>query len=336
MLPVTEIAYASGFTSLRRFNDVFSQQYRMPPTRLRKTAREQGEPINSETSTLFLSYRPPFNWTALLSFLRVRAIKGVERVDQTSYVRTVRLGECTGWIRVTQANNKPGLNVTFTHSLMPVLPALLHRLRMLFDLNTHPDLIAAHLQQEPLLMASLQKDPGLRMPGAFDGFEIVVRTILGQQITVNAATTLAGRFANAFGDPVQTPFPELTRLSPLPARVARATLDEMTDLDIVSTRSRTLLAIAQSYQRGEFKLDATTAPEAVINALMALPGIGESTAQNIVMRALHWPDAFPSDDSVVRKNLGKVTAKEAESLSKNWRPWRSYALMHIWKKLAQD
>lgn len=333
-LPVTEIAYASGFTSLRRFNEVFNRQYRMPPSRLRKAVSEQGQPIGSETSTLLLSYRPPFNWTALLSFLRLRAIKGVECVDEESYTRTVRLGEHTGWVRVTQASNKHGLNVTFTHSLTAVLPALLRRLRNLFDLNAHPELIAAHLQQDPLLKPSLEKDPGLRVPGAFDGFEMVVRAILGQQITVKAATTLGGRFAEAFGDPIQTPFPELTRLSPLPARVAAATLDEIASLGIISARSRTLLAIAQTCDNGEIRLDAATQPEEAIKVLMAQPGIGEWTAQYIAMRALRWPDAFPSGDIVVRKNLGNVTAKEAERLSQEWRPWRSYAVMHIWKNLA--
>lgn len=333
-LPVTEVAYASGFSSLRRFNEVFNRQYRMPPTRLRKEAGEPGHVIGSETSTLLLSYRPPYNWTAMLAFLSLRAIKGVESVDKVSYARTVRLGEHKGWIRVTQATKKPGLSVEFTHSLTPVLPVLLRRLRNLFDLDAHPDLIAAHLEQEPLLKNSLVKDAGLRVPGAFDGFEMVVRAILGQQITVKAATTIGGRFAEAFGDPIQTPFPSLNRLTPLAARVARATLDEVASLGIVSARSRTLMTVAVACEKGELKLEAATHPEEAIASLVAQPGIGEWTAHYIAMRALRWPDAFPSGDIIVRKNLGGVTAKEAERLSQAWRPWRSYAVMHIWKNLT--
>lgn len=333
-LPVTEVAYASGFASLRRFNEVFNRQYRMPPTRLRKAASEPGHMINSETSTLLLSYRPPYNWAALLSFLSLRALKGVESVNKQSYARTVRLGAHTGWIRVIQVPEKSGLSVEFTHSLTPVLPVLLRRLRNLFDLDAHPDRIAAHLEQEPLLRESLIKDAGLRVPGAFDAFEMVVRAVLGQQITVKAATTIGGRFAEAFGEPIQTPFPELNRLTPPAGRVATATLDEVASLGIVSARARTLIALATACESGDLRLDATTHPEQAIISLMTQPGIGEWTAHYIAMRALRWPDAFPHGDIVIRKNLGGVTANEAERLSQAWRPWRSYAVMHIWKNLA--
>jgi len=333
-LPVTEVAYASGFASLRRFNEVFNRQYRMPPTRLRKAASEPGHMINSETSTLLLSYRPPYNWAALLSFLSLRALKGVESVDKQSYARTVRLGAHTGWIRVIQVPAKSGLSVEFTHSLTPVLPVLLRRLRNLFDLDAHPDRIAAHLEQEPLLRESLIKDAGLRVPGAFDAFEMVVRAVLGQQITVKAATTIGGRFAEAFGEPIQTPFPELNRLTPPAGRVATATLDEVASLGIVSARARTLIALAAACESGDLSLDATTQPKQAIVSLMTQPGIGEWTAHYIAMRALRWPDAFPHGDIVIRKNLGGVTANEAERLSQAWRPWRSYAVMHIWKNLA--
>lgn len=333
-LPVTEIAYASGFASLRRFNEVFSRQYRMPPTRLRKEASEPDRLLRGETSTLLLTYRPPYNWDALLSFLSLRALKGVESVDKQSYARTVRLGACTGWIRVTHLPVKSGLSVEFTHSLTPVLPVLLRRLRNLFDLDAHPDRIAAHLEQEPLLRESLLKDAGLRVPGAFDGFEMVVRAILGQQITVKAATTIGGRFAAALGESIQTPFPELNRLTPLAGRVAAAIPDEVASLGIVSARARTLIALATACENRELKLEATTDPEQAITRLMAQPGIGEWTAHYIAMRALRWPDAFPQGDVVIRKNLGGVTAREAERLSQAWRPWRSYAVMHIWKNLA--
>lgn len=243
----------------------------------------------------------------------------------------MRLGAHQGWIRVTQAAAKSVLLVEFTHSLTPVLPALLRRLRNLFDLSARPDLIAEHLALDPLLTPALNASPGLRVPGAFDGFEMAVRAILGQQITVKAAATLGGCFATAFGDRLTTPFAQLTHLSPLPARVAQCSVDDIASLGIVSARSRCILALAASCADGTLQLDAASQPEQTVAQLLALPGIGEWTAQYLAMRALRWPDAFPAGDIVVRNNLGGISAKQAEVRSQAWRPWRSYAVMHIWK-----
>lgn len=331
-LPVTEIAFASAFSSLRRFNDAFRSQYRMPPTHLRKEAAEHLAAIDAAgTSTLQLSYRPPYDWAGILEFLKGRMIKDVELVSEDSYARTVRLGKHTGWIRVTNAPEKRALLVEFTHSLTPVLPTLLGRLRNLFDLTARPDLIAAHLMRDKTLRAAVKKNPGLRVPGAFDGFEMVVRAILGQQITVKAATTIACRFAEAFGEPFQTPLPGLSRLSPLASRVARASVDDVAKLGIVSTRSRTILALAEAFHSGSLKLEAGANPDAAIAQLVALPGIGPWTAHYIAMRALRWPDAFPKEDIAVRNNLRGVSPKAAEEMSQAWRPWRSYAVMHVWR-----
>jgi AraC family transcriptional regulator of adaptative response / DNA-3-methyladenine glycosylase II len=331
-LPITEIAFASGFSSLRRFNDAFATQYRMPPTRLRKHATEHHETIDTgRTSTLRLSYRPPYDWEEILKFLGARMIRDVEFVTADSYARTVRLGKRTGWIKVTHAPEKRGLVVEFTHTLAPVLPALLGRLRNLFDLTARPDLIAAHLMKDKLLKKSVMKNPGLRVPGAFDGFEMAIRAILGQQITVKAATTIAGRFAEAFGEKIRTPFPELTRLSPLAARIAKASVRDIAKLGIVRTRAASILALARAFQAGSLKLDAGTNPEADVAQLTALPGIGQWTAHYIAMRASRWPDAFPKEDIAVRNSLGRVSAKQAEEISQAWRPWRSYAVMHLWK-----
>jgi len=331
-LPVTEIAFASGFSSLRRFNDAFSTQYRMPPTRLRKEAA--GAPASvaiGETSTLQLSYRAPYDWQGILAFLAGRMIKDVELVTEDSYARTVRLGDHTGWIRVTHAPQKNALMVEFTHTLTPVLPALLGRLRNLFDLTARPDVIAAHLAKDKTLRASVLKNPGLRVPGAFDGFEMAIRAILGQQITVKAATTIACRFADAFGEKIDTPIPGLTRLSPLAATVAKATIDDVAKLGIVSARSSSILGIARAFHAGVLRLDPGADPDAAIKQLVALPGIGQWTAHYIAMRALRWPDAFPKEDIAVRNRLGKITAKQAEEMSQAWRPWRSYAVMHVWR-----
>ncbi|MDU4094518.1 MAG: AlkA N-terminal domain-containing protein [Pantoea sp.] len=334
-LPITEIAFASGFSSLRRFNDVFNTRYRMPPSRLRKEAAA-GEKMLShlDSSTLLLSYRPPYNWQTMLDFLRLRALKNVEWVDDNRYLRTVQLGRYRGWICVRHVAQKNTLQVEFAHALTGALPALLRRLRNLFDLNAHPQCIDEHLRQDPLLSESIERDPGLRVPGAFDGFEMTVRAVLGQQITVKAATTLGGRFVSAFGEAFVTPFPELTRLAPTPQRITEASVDEIARLGIVSARARSILALAVGCAGGDLQLDACTDPEAMMQKLKQLPGIGDWTAAYIAMRALRWPDAFPAGDIVVRNNLGKISAKQAEVRSAAWQPWRSYAVMHIWKNLT--
>jgi len=336
-LPITDIAFASGFASLRRFNDAFVNRYRMPPTRLRKSATDgRGAIAESTTSTLQLAYRPPYDWSGLIAFLAARALKGIEYVSGDSYARTVRLGDATGWIRVTHAPKKRALMLEFTHSLTPVLPALLARVRGLFDLDARPDLISRHLARDPRLAAAVKRNPGVRVPGAFNGFEMGLRAILGQQITVRAATTISCRFVEAFGDPIATPFPELNRLTPRPARVAAASVDSIARLGIVAARSRSLIALADAQQSEALSLDSGThhSPDDSIKRLAELPGIGQWTAQYIAMRALRWPDAFPKEDIAVRNNLGGVSAKEAEALSQAWRPWRSYAVMHVWSLLA--
>jgi AraC family transcriptional regulator, regulatory protein of adaptative response / DNA-3-methyladenine glycosylase II len=337
-LPVTEIAFASGFSSLRRFNDAFSTRYRMPPTRLRKKATEGAEAIaDSTTSTLQLAYRPPYDWKGVLAFLAARALGGVEWVTAESYARTVSLGDAKGWIRVTQLQNTHALMLEFTHSLTPALPALLSRVRALFDLNARPDLISRHLAKDARLAPAVKANPGIRVPGAFNGFEAGLRAILGQQVTVKAATTIASCFAEAFGEPIVTPFAELNRLTPAAARVAAASIDDIARLGIVAARARSIIALAQVQGSGALSLDGGGhhSPDASIKRLVALPGIGQWTAQYIAMRALRWPDAFPKEDIAVRNNLGGVTAREAEELSQMWRPWRSYAVMHVWSMSKQ-
>jgi len=331
-LPITQVAFASGFSSLRRFNDAFNGRYRMPPTRFRKVAAsEVASAVTPETFTLQLTYRPPFDWPGMLRFMSARALKGIESVHGDEYLRTVQLGDHVGWIRVRNVPDQRTLIVELMQSLTPVLPALLGRLRHLFDLSSRPDVISAHLAQDPLLADAVTRNPGLRVPGAFDGFELAVRAILGQQITVKAATTLAGRFVEAFGDRVETPHAGLTRLSPTPRRVARASAEEIASLGIVRTRALSIIAIAQEIVSGRVRLEAGADPGQTIESLVALPGIGMWTAHYIAMRALRWPDAFPKEDIALRKKLGGVTAARAEQLSQKWRPWRSYATLHLWQ-----
>ncbi|HET8656013.1 MAG TPA: AlkA N-terminal domain-containing protein [Longimicrobiaceae bacterium] len=330
-LPVIEIAYSSGFSSLRRFNDAFRGRYGMPPTRLRKKAATAGDPGDSETLTLQMSYRPPFDWPGLLDFLDERALGGVESVAEGAYSRTVKLGGQTGWIRLGRVPGKSALRVELSHSLAPVLPALLGRLKHLFDLSARPDLIAEHLGRDERLEAAVRRNPGLRVPGAFDGFELAVRAVLGQQVTVKGATTLAGRFVQAFGEPVRTPLPELTRLSPTPERVAVAGVGEVTALGVVRSRARSIIALAGEVASGRLRLVPGADPDATIAQLLALPGIGPWTAQYVAMRALRWPDAFPKEDVALRRRLGCASAAEADALSRAWRPWRSYATLHLWR-----
>lgn len=332
-LPVIEIAYASGFASLRRFNGAFASRYGMPPTRLRAAARggtQAGDAAPADTLALQLAYRPPFDWPGLLRFLGARALTGVECVTGDAYARTVRIGTRTGWLRVRHAPERHALHVELTRSLTPVLPALLGRLRHLFDLAARPDVIAAQLRRDPTLGALVSRNPGLRVPGAFDGFELAVRAILGQQVTVKAATTIAGRFAAAFGEPMATPVPGLLRLSPEPYRVAAATVGAVASLGIVRARAAAIIALAESIASGALVLEPDAHPDGAIERLAMLPGIGPWTAQYIAMRALRWPDAFPAGDAAIRNALGGVAAAAAAARSQAWRPWRSYATLHLW------
>lgn len=328
-LSVIDVAFASGFASLRRFNAAFRARYRMPPSRLRSLAAQGGSSA-ATSSTLLLCYRPPYDWEGMLQFLQGRMLQGVECVEAGTYARTVRLGTCVGWVRVSHVPEKRALAVEFAHSLVPVLPALLGRLRALFDLSARPDVISQHLVEDALLRKAVLASPGLRVPGAFDGFEMTVRAILGQQITVKAATRLACRFVEAFGEETVTPVAGLTRLSPQPEVVARASLEAVASLGIIRTRAACMVAVAEAFRSGALVLDEGTLPEAAIEQLVALPGIGPWTAHYVAMRALRWTDAFPKEDVAVRNRLGGVTAREAEALSQRWRPWRSYAVLHVW------
>jgi AraC family transcriptional regulator of adaptative response / DNA-3-methyladenine glycosylase II len=333
-LPVTRVATASGFSSLRRFNDAFRTRYGMPPTRLRRQA--DGAPGAEPAAaggplTLQLAYRPPFDWDGLLRFLRTRALRGVEHVGDDSYARTVQLGGHAGWLRVRHAPARRALVVELAPTLTPVLPDVLARLRHLFDLSARPDVIAAHLAQDPLLADAVARAPGLRVPGAFDGFELAVRAVLGQQVSVAAAATLAGRFAAAFGAPVATPHAALDRLTPTPARVAAASADEVAALGVVRARAAAVVALAGEVAAGRLTLDAGDRPDDAVARLCALPGVGPWTAQYVAMRALRWPDAFPKEDLVVRRRLGGATPAAAEARSRAWRPWRAYATLHLWR-----
>jgi AraC family transcriptional regulator of adaptative response / DNA-3-methyladenine glycosylase II len=336
-LSVTDIAFASGFSSLRRFNDAFRTRYRLAPSRLRKQVDPDSGVVGArDSSTLQLVYRPPYDWGGVLRFLSARALRDVEWVTESSYARTVALGEARGWIRITHAPDRNALLLEFAHSLTNVLPALLTRVRALFDLNARPDLISAHLGLDARLAPLVRRTPGLRVPGAFNGFELGMRAIIGQQITVKSASTVGARIVQAFGERVVTPYAELSRLSPTPARVARAGVGDLAKLGMVSARAESILALARAHVAGELALDAGVShPANVMQRLLQIPGIGPWTAHYIAMRALAWPDAFPKEDIVVRQRLGNLTAAQAERRSQGWRPWRSYAVLLLWQDTTQ-
>ncbi len=292
--------------------------------------------MNPRAELVRLEYRPPYDWPRMLRFLAARSMKGVEWVQDDAYLRTIQLDDRAGWILVRNAPAKGALLVEVAQSLAPALPALVHRLQHLFDLNAHPDIIAAHLAQDARLATAVSRRPGLRVPGAFDGFELAARAILGQQITVRAATTLAGRFAAAFGDPIDAPHAGLTHLSPTSRRIASTSMPEIASLGIIQTRARSIIAIAQEMESGRLLLEPGAQPAAVIAQLVALPGVGAWTAHYIAMRALRWPDAFPKEDVALRNALGRVTAARADELSQPWRPWRSYATLHLWFEAGEE
>ena len=338
-LPVTEVAFASGFSSLRRFNDAFSRRYRMPPSRLRTKAVNNSEFSSAAgTSTLQLSYRAPYDWRGMLDFLRTRELKGVEWVTNDTYSRTVHLDGHKGWIRVKQVKNKNVLLMDFTHGLSPVLPALLSRVRDLFDLKARPDIINKQLRRDKILNPLVKANPGTRVPGAFSGFEMGLRAILGQQVTVKAATTIACRLVAQFCEPLTTPYAELSYLTPAPEKIAQARAGDLAKLGIVGSRCKSIIALAQAHVSGVLSLDSGVHhnPNATIERLAELPGIGPWTAHYIAMRALRWPDAFPKEDIALLNSLGGVSAKRAEEMSQAWRPWRSYAVIHLWRHGAES
>jgi AraC family transcriptional regulator of adaptative response / DNA-3-methyladenine glycosylase II len=326
-LPLTEVAFSSGFRSLRRFNAAFRARYDCAPSRLRRTHRPAAR---GDTLTLTLAYRPPHDWPAMLRFLGARAVPGVEVVRDDVYLRTARLGAHRGWLAVRPVAGRAALRAEISLSLSGTLMPLRARLRRLFDLDAQPATIAAHLARDPMLAARVEARPGLRVPGAFDGFEAAVRAILGQQVSVAAATTLAGRLAARFGEPIATPHVDLARLAPVPERIASAADDDVAAIGVPKSRARTLTVLARAVTSHELSLDAATEVDGALERLAALPGIGPWTAHYLAMRAFGWPDAFPETDLGVRRALGGVSGPRARALAEPWRPWRAYGVTHLW------
>ena len=329
-LPVTEVAQASGFDSVRRFNAAFVAHYGLNPTELRRSV-----PTEGLGSAVRLAWRPPFDAQALLKFLDTRHMPGVEHVDVEglTWARTVRLESAgrvfSGWMSATLQPDNHRLLLRTSDSLHAVLPALIWRVRALFDLDADPQAINA------VLDVDFPGGDGLRVPGCFDGFELAVRAVLGQQITVAAARTLATRLLTRFGEPLSTDRPELNRLFPSATVLANAAPEALGELGIVRQRQVAIQALARAVCSGELELTPHADLTTTTQALMSLPGIGAWTAQYIAMRALRWPDAWPSGDVALIKSLGiagkgRAAQLQADHIATAWQPWRSYAVIRTW------
>lgn len=332
-LPIAQVAFASGFESLRRFNAAFQERFDRPPSAVR---RAHGPRRTSEGLALRLDYRPPLDWPRLLEFLGARAAQGVEQVDGATYRRTARIGAHRGWLAIAPDGERAALRAEVSLSLAGALMPLIARLRELFDLDLRPDVVAAALRADPLLSREVDRSPGLRVPGAFDGFEVAVRAVLGQQVTVKGASALAGRLAQRFGEPIETPFPELDRLSPTPQAILDGGAEAVAAVGLPRSRAETLVGLARAAAEGAVDLSRSSDPAEAMSRLREIPGIGPWTAQYIALRSLGWPDAFPAGDLGIRKAVGGLATAEVEARAERWRPWRAYAAMLLWNSLAEN
>ena len=327
-LPVIDVALASGFRSVRRFNALVRARYRMPPSRLRREAAPGALP---GAMRFELAYRPPFDWDALIAFLGARAIAGVEHADARGYRRSLavtnRAGRHAGWISVAHAPRRHAIVVDVSASLARAVPAVLARVRHAFDVACDPAPIAERLG------ALAQARPGLRVPGACDGFELAVRAVIGQQVSVAGARTLLGRLAQACGTPLDGEAPPgLTHVFPTAQDLANRTPDALRSIGLTAARARTLADLAALVACGGVDLAPGADVERTRAALESVRGIGSWTSTYIAMRALGWPDAFLDNDLAVLRAMGETRAAKARARSEAWSPWRAYAVMHLWTR----
>ncbi|MDF2770702.1 MAG: alkA 2 [Geminicoccaceae bacterium] len=350
-LSVTRVAYASGFQSLRRFNAVFRERYRMPPTALRggqrstdaratrtvRPASEATTAASGELLRLTLAYRAPLTWEVLLPMLGERTIPGVEYNDGVRYGRTVRLDGRTGVVFVGAAlpngnrRRRVGntyLTVEVSPSLLPVLMPILARLRHLFDLDAEPTVIDAHLAQSGL-GAFVRRTPGLRMPGAFDGFEAALSLVLRRSVRGASALETIRRVVVALGEPADLPIGPLTHLIPSAERVAEAGAAALVRLGVPGARASAVATIARMVVDRRLSLEPGSDVDATHRVLTGIAGIDDRLATSIVASALQWPDAFSSSDRDGQRAIGVASARDLERRAEAWRPWRAYASLHL-------
>jgi AraC family transcriptional regulator, regulatory protein of adaptative response / DNA-3-methyladenine glycosylase II len=327
-LPITEIAHAAGFASLRRFNAAMKSAFCAAPRELRRrrAVREVGASL-----TLRLAARPPFDGSHVLAYLALRELPGVEQVSGDVYRRSIRAGDESGVIAVALDSEAPGVRLTLPARLVPEAARIAARVRRLFDLDADPAPIRAQLRRDPALASRLRGNRGLRVPGAWSGFELAVRAVLGQQVTVAGARTLAGRIAAAHGEKLAAADGAIERVFPDAATLAAA---DLSGLGLTRARGEALGALARAVASGALDLEGAQAPDEVREQLLALPGIGSWTAEYVALRALGEPDAFPAGDLGLRRALGPpgrpLAARDLEQRAKTWQPWRGYAAMLLW------
>lgn len=330
-LPMTEVALASGFGSIRRFNETFRQLYGRPPLELRRR-RSAGERAPGSAITLTLPFRPPYDWEAMLAFLAMRAIPGVEMADDR-YRRVIELDGVFGTIEVAPAVDRDALLATIRFPRLDALPSIIARIRRVFDLAADRQAIGTQLSRDRVLAPLITERPGLRVPGAWDGFEIAVRAILGQQVSVVAATRLAGKLVEAFGAPVSLPgLPKLTRAFPTAGRLAGA---DVAAIGMPRARGAAISALAAAAAADPRLFHPRATLDEAIACLRRLPGIGEWTAQYVAMRAMRESDAFPTGDIALLRALADDEGRRPEpaqmlARAESWRPWRAYAALHLW------
>lgn len=328
-LPITQVALAAGFGSLTRFNTAFRDEYRMAPRELRK----RDVPPAHDGVTLRLGYRPPYDFAAMLDFLRGRALPGVEVVDERSYRRVIGTAEAPGWLRVSAwGDGTHALRLELQGAAPVQLLGIVQRLRRMFDLDADPHVIAQALGHDARLRPLLDARPGLRLPSGWDGFEIAVRAVIGQQVSVAAARTLTARLAQRYGTPLAIPFDGLTHLFPTPDRLIDV---DLTTIGLTRARADTIRGLSRALLEGRVDFNPERTLEDFTARWVALPGIGPWTAHYMALRALGHPDAFPADDLVLQKAVPtdgvRMTAKALTARAQAWRPWRAYAVIHVWK-----
>jgi AraC family transcriptional regulator, regulatory protein of adaptative response / DNA-3-methyladenine glycosylase II len=331
-MPMTEVAMAAGFSSLRRFNETFLNLFQRPPSALRK---KSSAPHEEKSVVLRLRYRPPYDWDNILAFLRARAIPGVEVVETNRYLRTVEIGRAMGSIEVTHLPGRQSIAVSIRIPDVRLYPVIVARVRRLFDLGADIETIDEHLSSDPTLATLVAQRPGLRAPGGWDGFEIAVRAVLGQQISVAAARRLAGQLVALHGRAVPKSFlihPDLSRTFPTAKRLATAS---SIGLAMPAARLAALKAVAEAAVADPNLFRPFGSIEDTVARLRTIRGIGEWTAQYIALRAIREPDAFPATDIGLLRGIASIDGEKSSATNllnraESWRPWRAYAAQHLW------
>jgi len=319
-LSLATIAFSAGFASIRQFNDVMRAEFGCPPGELRRSPVARGESVGA--LTVRLQHRSPYAAEPLLRWLADRSIDGVEEVSADSYRRV--LG--SGVVELTPVPSSGHVVARLDIDDLSNVAGLVNRCRRLFDLDADPVAVDETLGADPMLAQAVRRVPGIRVPGAVDGFELGVRAVLGQQVSVRAARTFAARLVQRCGKPLDAARGNLTHAFPTADAVAGVDLD---GLGLTTARTATLRALATEVATGRLSLDPLADRTETRTRLAAIPGIGPWTVEYVAMRALGDPDAFPASDLVLRRAV-------SEAATEPWRPWRAYAAMHIWTTATNE